>query len=120
MLAGHEAQPGAEFSPVFEFVCIAHGGEQCSCDQRTDTFNPGQTLTALVLSENMFDLEVVVANALVYEIESFGHLAEHFAEKAAQLLFMILEYQRQLPAQGSNTLRNYNSILTEQATDFIG
>jgi hypothetical protein len=44
VLARYEAQPGAQFSSVPEFMCIADGSDQRSCDQRTDTFNPGQTL----------------------------------------------------------------------------
>jgi hypothetical protein len=57
---------------------------------------------------------------LVDELEAFGHLAEHLTEEAAQLVFTILKYQRQLSAQGSDTSGHHNSVLTKQATDFIG
>ena len=83
MLARYQAQPRAEFASVPEFVCVADGSHQCSCDQHADSFNPGKTLTPLVLAKDTFDLEIVLTNALVHEPESFGHLVEHLAEEAA-------------------------------------
>jgi transposase len=83
-------------------VCVTDGGDQRRCDQRTDSFDPGQTLASLVLPKNMFDLKVVLANALIDELESFGHFAQHLTEQPAQAVFTILKYQRQLSTQGSD------------------
>lgn len=54
------------------------------------TPTPGQALTSFVLA-NTFELEVIVAKVLVHELESFSHLAEHFAEKPLYVIFTILE-----------------------------
>ena len=51
MLTRDQAEPGAEFTPVFEFVRVAYGGDQRGRDQRSNPFNLGQTRTALVLAK---------------------------------------------------------------------
>src|ERR1700674_2932883 len=59
-------------------------------------------------------------DALVQKLESFGHLAKHLAEEAAQLGFSVIEYERHLTAQRCDTFGHHDSALAKQTTDFVG
>jgi hypothetical protein len=119
MLARYQAQPGAQFPATLELMGVTHCRNQCGRSQGPNPFHFGQTLTTFILPKHARHFQVTLMDALIQVLKPRGHLAQHFAQQAAQLDFSIIEKVRQLAAQGCEAFAHHDPVLAEQAADSL-
>ena len=84
VLPRYQSKPCREFPPALEFARIAHCGHHRGCHQWSDSFDLGQSLTALVVRKHSPDPQIVDADAFIEEAQALGNLDQALAQQPAQ------------------------------------
>lgn len=79
VLLGHQTQPRHHLPAVVEDAGITHGGEKGRGNERANPLHLSQTLTTLILLEDLFDAPVVLRNLFVQGAQTLIQLMNQLA-----------------------------------------
>jgi len=86
VLTRHQADPGGELPAVFEFACVAHGGDDGQGSGGPDAADLHQALRRLAEFGLGFDLPVVADDTFI----EYAQLIEQITDRAACELGQVL------------------------------